>query len=403
MLALQTQTPAPIDTEQVRRRIRATSLRETLATTTGIPFWPDNSIRRLRNGDEIFAAMLAAIDGARSFIGFVTFVYWTGDIADRFARALAAAASRGVRVQVVLDRVGARSMDRSLIAMLERAGVELRRFRPLSWRLWRVTHRTHRKLLVVDLELGFTGGVGIAEEWQGDARGPDEWRDSHFEVRGPAVRGLWGAFVGTWLECEGCLAELDASPPTAGLPCGDSLIQVVRAPAAIGLNDVAAVYWTALAAATRSIRIATAYFTPGSRTRELLLRQVRAGVRVEILLPGPHHDARVVRLMSEPDIETLLEAGVRIYRFMPTMMHVKTIIIDDTLACVGSANLNQRSLRKDDEVVLSTTDHELVDTLVADFKRDLERSNPVHHLSLARRGLGRRLLSWLLRPLRNEV
>ncbi|WP_165704028.1 phospholipase D-like domain-containing protein [Enhygromyxa salina] len=382
---------------------RVAALEHVLTSCTGVFPASLSSIRRLRNGDQIFPAMLAAVEGAQRQIGFVTFVYWTGTIADRFAAALSAAAERGVEVRVVLDAVGARSMNEQLIRRMRDSGVAVRWFRPPKpWRLWQATHRTHRKLLVVDGRRGYTGGVGIAKEWEGDARDPSQWRDSHFELEGPGVLGLWGAFIGTWLEAGG--DPLAPPTPASAAALNRPLhAHVIPGTTADGWTVVARALWGLIDAAERSIKIATAYFTPDDVTIERLRAQAEAGVHIEILLPGAHADQRLVKMIAEPKLRPLLEAGVEVYYFQPTMMHTKVMVIDDVFACIGSANINSRSMRKDEEILVATATTELVHDLLRDFADDLGRSRAITVGELRERPWWQRALTTLLRPLGSEI
>ena len=361
--------------------------------TLGVPATEGNTIRILRNGDEIFPAMLDAIAAAERTIDFLTFIYWSGEIGQAFADAFCKAADRGVRVRILVDAVGARLMDQDLVGQLEASECILRRFRPVSrLRPWEVHHRTHRKVMIVDEEIGFTGGVGIADQWQGAARNPDEWRDTHFELRGPAVDGLRAAFLDNWHETELVLfdPEIDRFPdqPTDG----PSVVQVVRGTAETGTSDIATLVSTLIQLAERCIRITTAYFVPDDDTVELLCDARERGVEVQILLPGPHADKRFVQLAGETQYADLLECGVEIWAYQPSMLHAKIITVDGELATVGSANLNRRSTRHDDEVNLVVLDPEFVATLDGHFDDDLGRSERVTEWQWERRSPAQRLL-----------
>ena len=201
----------------------ASRYRRALEGVIGVPATEGNRVDVLRNGDEIFPAMLEAIGGAEHTVDLLTFVYWKGEVGRAFADALAERARVGVRVRVLLDGWGARTIERSLVALLEESGVAVRWFRPLGrLHLGQFNHRTHRKVMIVDERVGFTGGVGIADEWQGDARNADEWRDTHFRVRGPAVDGLRSAFLDNWLETDPTLFDesVDRFPFTARFASG---------------------------------------------------------------------------------------------------------------------------------------------------------------------------------------
>jgi len=385
----------------VSTRADRNELQNILEATLGIPFTEGNAIRVLRNGVEIFPAMLEAIAAARRNIEFLTFVYWTGDIAKTFATALADRARDGVRVRVILDAIGAAAMDRGLVQQMEDAGVQVIWFRPpLRWKVWQIDHRTHRKVLVCDGRVGFTGGVGIAREWEGDARNEREWRDTHFEVRGPAVHGLRAAFIDNWVEAE---QPLDRTQ-VAELPAqGTALVQVMKGSAAVNWSAIATMFHVLLISAQRKLRIATAYFVPDPVMVELLIAAAKRGVDVQVLVPGPHMDERLAELAQEHTYVPMLQAGVRIFAFQPSMMHAKILTVDDTVAAVGSANFNQRSMSKDDELVMLVIDPPLLTTLDQQFTADLERSVELHADQMRRRGPVRKLASRFVSLFRQEM
>jgi cardiolipin synthase len=374
--------PQPPGASSDRERVH--QLRRRLESLLGIPATEGNELTLLRNGDQIFPALLEAVRGAERSIDFLTFVYWRGDIAKEFAEALAERARAGVRVRVMLDAVGGRLIDTGLIQHMTECGVDVEWFRKPLWqgRLsspFKQNHRTHRKVLIVDERTGFTGGVGIAEEWCGDARDENEWRDTHVRVVGPAVDGLAAAFAQNWAESGRPLAEKPDLFPEHEAK-GDSVVQVARGSASVGWNDMATVFRVMFEAATDRITLQTAYFAPDDTFERLMTGAVSRGVDVDILLPGPHADKRVCQLTSESIYERLIDGGVRIWAFQPSMMHAKILTIDGLAAVVGSANLNRRSLAHDEEVVMSVFDPEVARQLEADFWADVERSeliNPV--------------------------
>jgi cardiolipin synthase len=370
---------------------RVQQLRRRLEGSLGIPATEGNDITLLRNGDRIFPAMLEAVRGAERSIDFLTFVYWKGDIAHEFAHALAERARAGVRVRVLLDAVGGRLIDSDLIDHMAGCGVQVEWFRQPLWQgkllsPFKHNHRTHRKVLVVDERVGFTGGVGIAEEWMGDARDQSEWRDTHLRVQGPAVDGLAAAFAQNWAETGQPLAEEPDSFPEHGSP-GTSVVQVARGSASVGWNDMATVFRVMLESAREHVRLQTAYFAPDDTFQQLLVGAVERGAQVDVLLPGPHADKRVCQLTSESCYESLVDAGVRIWAFQPSMMHAKIMTVDGLAAVIGSANLNRRSLAHDEEVVLSIFDPALAAALAQDFDDDLERSDLIEPVRWADRPL----------------
>jgi cardiolipin synthase len=375
-------------------------VRRTLEALTGIAFTEGNSLTVLRNGDRIFPAMLAAIDGAEHSVDLMTYVYWKGDIATKFADALSAAARRGVRVRLLIDAVGGLQIERGLVNRMDDAGVHVEWFRkPWLNSPLKQNHRCHRKVLVVDEKVAFTGGVGIAEEWCGDARDASEWRDTHVEVRGPAVDGLRAAFAQNWAESGRELYDDNDTFPEA-LQTGSTVAQVVRGSASLGWDDLQSTFRVLLDSATERLSIATAYFAPDDFFLERLCAAAQRGVRVDLLLPGPHADKRACQLASEAAYDRLTSCGVRVWNFQPSMMHAKIMIVDGVAAAVGSSNFNRRSLDHDEEVVLVALDSSVAGLLAADFDADLERSEEIDLTRWRDRGRRQKLLEFATLPLR---
>ena len=383
---------------------RADEIRRTLEGVIGVPATEGNLVDVLVNGDQIFPAMLDAIGEARRTIDLLTFVYWRGGIGTKFAEALSDKAGSGVRVRVLLDAWGASSIDPGLVSEMEDAGVRVRWFRPLH-RLQptKVNHRTHRKVMIVDEGTGFTGGVGIADEWKGDARSEDEWRDTHFRVRGPAVDGLRAAFLDNWLETDPDVfdASIDRFPDQP--QPGGAVIQCVRGASEVGWSDISTLLLALLRLAKDRIRITTAYFVPDDELIGQLSAASDRGVKVEILLPGPHGDKRFVQLAGQAIYEQLLEHGVRIWHYQPTMLHAKIMTVDGLVANVGSANFNARSTELDEEINLVALDPDLVRQLDRQFDVDLERSEEIQPGRWEDRSVGRRVLEGITRPLRHKM
>jgi len=375
-------------------------IRRTLEALTGIAFTEGNSLTVLRNGDRIFPAMLAAIDGAEHSVDLMTYVYWKGDIATRFADALSAAAGRGVRVRLLIDAVGGLQIERGLVNRMDDAGVHVEWFRkPWLNSPLKQNHRCHRKVLVVDEKVAFTGGVGIAEEWCGDARDATEWRDTHVEVRGPAVDGLRAAFAQNWAESGRELYDDNDMFPEAS-QTGSTVAQVVRGSASLGWDDLQSTFRVLLDSATERLSIATAYFAPDDFFLERLCAAARRGVRVDLLLPGPYADKRACQLASEAAYDRLTSCGVRVWNFQPSMMHAKIMIVDGVAAAVGSSNFNRRSLDHDEEVVLVALDSSVAGLLAADFDADLQRSEEIDLTRWRDRGPRQKLLELATLPLR---
>lgn len=375
-------------------------LRRTLECLVGAAFTEGNAITVLRNGDEIFPAMLEAIRGARESVDLMTFVYWRGWPAQEFADALCDRARAGLRVRVLIDALGGRQIEDGLIDAMEAAGVDVHWFRkPLRNSPFKQNHRGHRKLLVVDETIGFTGGVGIAEEWAGDARHQGEWRDTHFRVEGPAVDGLAAAFVQDWAETGRPLYDERSRFPEQAKP-GEAAIQVVRGSASIGWDDIHTVWYVLMRSARERIRLQSAYFSPDDALVEALKEAVERGVEVDVLLPGPHADKRVTQLASEAIYSELAGAGVRIWNFQPSMLHTKVMVVDGAAALVGSSNVNRRSLDHDEEVAMVVIDQPSVDLLEQQFLEDLERSRRIDLSRWEDRSRSQRLLERAITPIR---
>jgi cardiolipin synthase len=369
--------------EGVRQRIRSEypasspQFVRTMSHLLGPSILEGNRITALHNGDRIFPAMLEAIASARRTITFETFIYWSGEVGLRFADSLGERARAGVRVHVLLDAVGTGRMDDALLDSMKSAGVEVVRYHPLRWYdLDRINNRTHRKLLVVDGRVGFTGGVGIADEWQGDAQDPQHWRDTHFRLEGPAVGQMQAAFLDNWMETQAEVLHGEAYFPPLS-PAGGMPAQVFKSSPDEGSGSARLMYLLSIAAATRSVRIANAYFVPDDLSVETLVAARRRGVEVQIIVPGPHTDAAVVRRASRSLWGDLLHAGVEIYEFQPTMFHCKVMIVDGVWTSVGSTNFDDRSFQLNDEANLNVWDAGFAQEQEQVFERDLLRAKRV--------------------------
>jgi len=348
-----------------------------LGALLGPPIVNGNRIENLENGERIFPAMLAAIAGAKHTITMETFIYWSGHVGKRFADALSERAQSGVRTHVLIDWVGSDRMKDDILESMKAAGVQIQHYRPLRWyHLSRMNHRTHRKLLVVDGRVGFTGGVGIADQWQGDAQDPDHWRDSHYRVEGPVVAQLQGAFTDNWLKTTGDVLHGEGYfPPLEA--AGDVPAQLFKSSPTGGADSMQLMYLLAISAAERSIDIAAAYFVPDEAVRKALRAAVKRGVAVRVIVPGEHIDQEAVRKASRASWGELLEAGVLIHEFQPTMFHVKGMIIDRQLVSVGSTNFDNRSFRLNDECNLNVYDRAFAARATEVFEADLKRARRV--------------------------
>lgn len=361
-----------------------------------------NQVETLLNGDQIFAAMLDAIRGAETSINFETYVYWSGEIAGTLAEALAERARAGVEVRVLLDWFGSKPMEADLLARMEDAGVQVTRFRPIHWyTIDRINNRTHRKLLIVDGHTGFTGGVGVADEWLGDARHPGEFRETHYRVTGPVVAMLQGAFVSNWVEDSGEILRGDAFFPSLQ-PTGDMTAQLALSSTG-SRNYIHMMLMTALAGAESHIRIATPYFIPDDVAIRQFVDARARGVEVDILLPGPEINKPAVRRASRALWGPLLQAGVRIHEYQPTFLHAKLLIVDEALASVGSTNFDERSFRLNDEANLNVFDADFAREQIAVFEADLAQSRLVTLAEWQARPWTTRAVDWMLSWLRPQL
>jgi cardiolipin synthase A/B len=345
---------------------------------TGAPISWGNDVELLINGDEIFPCYLDTIRRAERTLCLLTYVYWRGDIAHEVADALCSRARAGVQVNVIIDAVGGVKMDRGLVDRMSDAGVRVTRFRPPKpYAARRVANRTHRRILVADGSVGLTGGVGIAEEWTGDAQDPDHWRDTHVRVHGPVVRGLFGAFAENWLEATGEVLIGDGYVPEISEQESGGPMMLVRSSAGVGDTNVEALYYLAIAAARERLDLTAAYFVPRPAFADALRDAAARDVRVRVLVPGPHIDKGLVRVAGRASYDDLLEAGVEVYEYQPTMLHAKTMVVDGAWSSVGSVNFDNRSFQLHDEATLCVLSDKFAGLLSEQFERDLERSVPI--------------------------
>ncbi len=362
-----------------------------------------NAITALQNGDQIFPAMLQAIRGAQRSITFETYIYWSGEIGQQFADALKERRQAGVAVHVILDWAGSAKMDSRLLDELVDAGVELERYHPLRWySIARLNNRTHRKLLVIDGRIGFTGGVGIADQWQGHAQDPDHWRDIHFRVEGPVVAQLQAGFMDNWIKTTGRVLHDDLYYPALE-KAGDTGMHLFVSSPASGSASMRLMYLLAVAAATRSIDLQAAYFIPDRLVAEALIDARERGVRVRLLVPGRYIDSTLVRMASRRRWGPLLAAGVEIHEYRPTMMHNKMLILDGELVSVGSTNFDMRSFDLNDEASLNIYSREFGRQMSEMMDADLQHARPYTLAMWQQRPWRQKLGELLVRPLESQL
>ena len=350
-----------------------------------------NAYDVLINGDQVFPAMLQAIAGARERISFETYVYEKGRVADQFTDALEKAARRGVTTNVILDAIGTGSMDASHLKRLEAAGCHVVSFNPTDWyTLEELNYRTHRKILVVDGAVAFTGGIGVADQWLGNAQDAQHWRDTHVRIQGPIARLLEAAFyenfVGGGFAVTPLLNGTDRAQEDA-----DDKSMVVRSSPSDGASDLKRLYLLAIAMARRSIDITSPYFMTDESTMWALADARNRGVTIRILVESDITDHRSVKYASRDAYSNLLERDIQIYEYTPTMMHTKTLVVDGVLSIFGSANFDNRSLELNNEVNVAVMSRRLASRFVEDFERDLRMA---HRWSLE---------TWRQRPFMDRV
>ena len=354
----------------------------------GPPILDGNTVKSLHNGEQIFPAMLEAIRGAQRTVCFENFIFYEGEVTERFGNALAERARAGVKVHFLQDGLGCDCHFGRDICHMERSGVEVEIYR--FTHLTRVNQRTHRKLLIVDGEVGFTGGVGIADCWDGRGDRPNEWRDSHYELRGPCVAQMQQAFIDNWMMTRGEVLHGDEYSPALG-DAGNLRCQVFKSSADEGSDSARVMVMISLAAAKETVRIANAYFLPDDLTIATILSACHRGVEVEIIVPGEQIDQPWFRQVARQRWGKMLEAGVRFYEFQPTNFHCKYMVADDCWVSVGSTNMDNRSLRLNEECNLNVLDSGFAAEHVRLFEADKKQSRRISVSEWKRRPLLERI------------
>ena len=354
---------------------RSPEFRQAAGSLLGPDFVGGNSISTLVNGDEIFPAMLSSIRSAKRSINLETYVYWDGNIAKQFTAALSERARARVAVNMILDAQGTKKIGRANISKLQDSGVRIVKYHSGFWPdPRRYNNRTHRKLLIVDGSVAFIGGAGIADLWSGNADSPKHWRDNHYKVTGPVVAQLQSSFVSNWIKTRGdVLHGLKYFPPLED--SGSLQAQAIRSGAHYENLDL--MYLLAIASAKKTLRIENAYFLPDDLVRKELIDAAKRGTRVEIIVPGSKIDQKLVRSASRRHWPDLLNAGIKIYEYQPTMVHVKLLIVDDKFVSVGSGNFDNRSIRLNDEANLDVLDSDFAAQQLHLFELDKKRSHEV--------------------------
>ena len=380
---------------QHRYGVSDPQFRRELGSLLGPPMIDGNRIRDYENGVEIFPAMLEAIRGAKQSITFETYIYWSGNVGQEFAVALQERARAGVKVHALIDWAGSQKIDEAMVTQMEAAGVQVQRYHPLRWyNLGRINNRTHRKLLVVDGRIGFTGGVGIADPWDGTASDPDHWRDFHYRLDGPAVAQMQAAFMDNWIKTSGqVLQGVEYFP--ALQPEGTALAQVFTSSPSGGGDSMQLMYLLSITAAEKTIDLSAAYFVPDELSRRALRAALLRGVRVRIIVPGKNNDSETVSRASKSDWGELLHAGAQIYEYQPSMFHCKMMLVDSQLASVGSTNFDNRSFRLNDEANLNVYDKTFVGHMEQVYEQDLRNSKQVTYEQWQQRPAYQKVTEWI--------
>jgi cardiolipin synthase len=374
----------PIDDPQFTR---------TMGALLGPAILDGNRVTTLVNGSEIFPAMLEAVRNAQRSITLETYIYWSGRVGTELAQALAERARAGVKVLVLIDAFGCGKIDGSLMNAMRRAGVSVSKYNAPRWfNLHRLNNRTHRKLLIVDGRIGFTGGAGIADVWTGNAEVSGHWRDNHYRIEGPAASQMQSAFMDNWLQSTGAVPHGDDFFPLLE-STGDTAAQVFTSSPGGGARSMQTMYLLSIAAAARSVRLAASYFVPDHLVTAALVAALERGVRLEILLPGPCMDYPIVRTASRATWGKLLRSGAAIYEYQPTMYHCKMLIVDELWTSVGSTNFDNRSFAINDEANLNVYDRAFAQAQSAIFDDDLTRARRITYEQWRSRPLAERALS----------
>jgi cardiolipin synthase len=372
----------------------------------GPPMTVGNTIEILENGEGIFPSMLATIASAQKTVNFEAYIFWSGEVGNRFRNALAERASHGVAVRILLDAVGSprRKLKPDDVDLLQRAGCRVEFFHSgKPWKAWVVNHRNHRRVLVVDGRVGFTGGVGFADEWAGNADSPEHWRDTQVRVEGPVVRGLQRAFQENWSEVTGEPLVGDEFFPSIP-PAGSLSAAVVPSSPLAAMSGAGRVYAISLAAASKEIWIANSYFVPDDETSALLVAAVKRGVDVRIIVPSDeHNDVPATKVAGRAAFGPLLAGGVKMFEYQPTMFHLKTMVVDGIFSTVGSANFDERSFHLNEEINLFVYDAGFAARMSDAFERDVSQCRPYTLAMWQHRSPMKRFTEWVIGPIRSEL
>jgi len=387
----------------------------TLAAHTDARFLNGNRVELLLNGDETFPALLAAVRSAKRTVTLEQYIYDRGPVAEALTAALAERCREGVKAHLLLDAFGSSGLPRESAQELEEAGCELTWFGTPEllqlippWRLLSLNNRNHQRIVVVDGEVGFTGGFGVSESWMGDGEQPERWRETNVRIEGPVVQQLQAAFVQDWREATGVTLGGAGYFPPLELR-GDATAQIVKSSPTSGASESYMMFLFAIANAREFIHVTNPYFLIDEEMERALAEAVERGVDVKLLIPGRVGyelfgvETSLVQHAGRRGLGSLLKAGVRIFEYRPARLHAKTMVVDQLWATVGSTNLDPRSFALNKELNLTVYDRRVAARLEAVFRADLERSGELTYAAWQDRGIAARLLELFAVPARSQL
>ena len=380
----------------------------TLEALTDAPIVGENKIDLLHNGDMLFPAMLREIKSAKSTITFAQYLFKGGTLAREFAQSFAERCQAGVKVYILLDSHGSSEAPEEIPAIMSKAGCHLEYFRRikapqviLPWKLLQYNYRNHRRILVIDGRVGFTGGYGISDAWLGDGRTPDHWRDTNVRVQGPAVKYLQAAFTESWLETTGNLLGGDGFFPRFQAQ-GKTPLQFVKSSPVGGSFQNYLLYLLSITSAKKSILITNPYFIPDDRMIEALLQATARGVRVTVLVPGKI-DFKITYRASRRHYGKMLLGGIEIFEYSPALLHSKTMVVDGVWATIGSTNFDNRSFALNEELNLALHDRSVAQSLEQVFAEDLKHSRKITYEEWDARGLKEKFFELFAFPVEEQL
>jgi cardiolipin synthase len=380
----------------------------TIEAYTDAPIVPGNRIELLFNGDETFPAMLRDIKNARYTITFAQYLYKDGPIARDLAQAFAERCRAGIEAHILIDSQGSSDIPDDIPAIMREAGCHVEFFHKVElpqvifpWKLVSYNYRNHRRVLVIDGQIGFTGGYGISEAWMGDGRTPEHWRDTNVRIEGPVVQHLQGAFIESWLETTGVALGGKGYFPRLE-PRGNIPAQMVKSSPAGGSFQNYLLFLLSIASAKKSILITNSYFIPDDRMIDALLRATARGVRVVVLVPGKI-DVQLTYRASRSNYGRMLLGGIQIFEYMAALMHAKTMVVDGVWATIGSTNFDNRSFALNEELNLTVYNADIARRLNHEFEQDLKYSKQITYEDWNARGLKERFFEFFAWPLKEQL